>query len=155
MELSAMTTPLSTATPVSAPPAKLPILGLLALSFCVFLSISSEMMPTGLLPEMSATLGVSQSSVGLLVTIFAFTVVLTSTLLIRLTRRVPRHGLLIGVLSVLALCNLLTAILPSYEMIVAARILGGLAHGVFWAITPAYASRLVAPDQIGRAVTIA
>ncbi|WP_183086138.1 MFS transporter [Mycetocola tolaasinivorans] len=143
----------STAAPVRSN--ALPMLGLIALSISVFLSITSEMMPTGLLPEMSADLGVSESQVGLLVTIFAFTVVLTSTGMIRVTMRLPRHTLMVAILLTLALCNVLTALLPSYEAIVFARILGGVAHGMFWSMTPAYASRLVAPHLIGRAITIA
>ncbi|MCS4277808.1 putative MFS family arabinose efflux permease [Mycetocola sp. BIGb0189] len=143
----------STTTPVRSN--ALPMLGLIALSVSVFLSITSEMMPTGLLPEMSADLGVTESQVGLLVTIFAFTVVLTSTTMIRVTRRLPRHTLMVAILLTLALCNVLTAVLPSYPAIVFARILGGVAHGMFWSLTPAYASRLVAPHLIGRAITIA
>ncbi|UCR88717.1 MFS transporter [Mycetocola spongiae] len=149
-----MTSSLQSA-PAAPARTRLPMLGLLALSFSVFLSITAEMMPTGLLPEMSAELGVSEGQIGLLVTIFAFTVVLTSTTLIRVTQRLPRHALMIAILVTLAVCNVLTAVMPSYGWIVAARVIGGLAHGMFWALTPAYAARLVPAELIGRAITIA
>jgi len=131
-----------------------PWVGLLTLAAAVFLAITSEMLPTGLLPEMSASLGVSESSVGLLVTWFAFTVVVTSTTLAHFTRRMPRHGLVIAVLVVFALSNVFTALAPSYELVVASRILGGLAHGLFWSVVGAYAAHLVPKEQIGRAVSI-
>ncbi|GAA0438461.1 MFS transporter [Leifsonia naganoensis] len=129
-------------------------MGLLALAAAVFLSVTSEMIPTGLLPDMSASLGVSEAQVGLLVTVFAFTVVVTSTPLTALTRRWPRHGMIVGVLVVLGLSNLLTAFSPDYAWVVASRIIGGIAHGMFWSIVGAYAGHLVPKEQIGRAVSI-
>ena len=139
----------------TAPPTKFPLAGLLALAVATFLSISGEMLPTGLLPEMSGELGVSESSIGLLVSVFAFTVVLTSTTLTHLTRRLPRHLLIVGLIVVLAISAALTAIAPTYELVVASRILGGLAHGTFWAIGGAYAAHLVPREQVGRALAVA
>ncbi|WP_286329080.1 hypothetical protein [Agromyces marinus] len=52
---------------------------LVALASAVFLSITIEMLPTGLLPEMSRDLGVGAPLVGLLVSVFAFAVVVTSS----------------------------------------------------------------------------
>ncbi|MGH1549319.1 MFS transporter [Leifsonia poae] len=140
-------------TPVPVAP-KFPWTGLIALATATFLSVTSEMIPTGLLPDMSASLGVSEAQIGLLVTVFAFTVVLTSAPLTALTKRWSRHGLLIGILVVLGLSNALTAIAPSYEFVVGSRILGGIAHGMFWSIVGAYAGHLVPKEQIGRAVSI-
>jgi len=143
----------SSTSPLATVP-KFPWVGLLALAAAVFLSVTSEMIPTGLLPDMSASLGVSEAQVGLLVTVFAFTVVVTSTPLTALTRRWPRHGMIVGVLVVLGLSNLLTAFSPDYIWVVASRIIGGVAHGMFWSIVGAYAGHLVPKEQIGRAVSI-
>lgn len=133
---------------------RLPWPGLLMLAAGVFLSITIEMLPTGLLPEMSEGLGVAEPFIGLLVSVFAFTVVVTSTPLTALTSRMPRHGLLVAVLAVLGLTTLASAFVPEYWMLIAVRVVGGLAHGVFWAIVASYASRLVPADQIGRAVSV-
>jgi DHA1 family inner membrane transport protein len=141
--------------PVSAPAARpFPYLGLCMLAVAIFLNVTIEMIPTGLLPLMSADLGVSEALVGLLVTVFAFTVVVTSAPLVALTRRLPRHALVVGVLAVFAVSCLLTAVAPTYELVVASRVFGGLAHGVFWAVVGAYSSYLVPRDQLGRAVAI-
>ena len=140
------------ATTAPAPP--LPWRGLLALSAAVFLSITGEMLPTGLLPEMSGSLGVGEPLVGLLVSVFAFTVVVTSAPLTAVTQRMPRRTLLVGVLVVLAVTTAVCAIAPEYWMLVTARIVGGIAHGLFWALVGAYAARLVPEAQIGRAVSI-
>ncbi|SEA58756.1 MFS transporter [Leifsonia sp. 21MFCrub1.1] len=140
-------------TPARIAP-KFPWTGLIALAAATFLSVTSEMIPTGLLPDMSASLGVSEAQIGLLVTVFAFTVVVSSAPLTALTRRWPRHGLLIGILLVLAVSNALTAIAPDYAFVVGSRVLGGVAHGMFWSIVGAYAGHLVPKEQIGRAVSI-
>ena len=131
-----------------------PWVGLITLAAAVFLSVTSEMLPTGLLPEMSRSLNVAESQIGLLVSWFAFTVVLTSAPVAIWTRRFPRHGLIIVVLVIFAISNILTALAPTYELVVAARVLGGVAHGLFWSVVGAYAGHLVPKAQIGRAVSI-
>jgi predicted MFS family arabinose efflux permease len=143
-------------TPAAKTPATQPFpwVGLITLAAAVFLSVTSEMLPTGLLPEMSASLNVAESQIGLLVSWFAFTVVVTSAPVAIMTRRFPRHGLIIIVLVIFALSSVLTAIAPTYELVVAARVLGGVAHGLFWSVVGAYAAHLVPKAQIGRAVSI-
>lgn len=133
---------------------RFPWAALIVLAVSVFLSVTSEMLPTGLLPDMSASLHTGEPQIGLLVTIFAFTVVLTSTPVAALTRRWPRRRLMTAILVVLAISNVLTALSPSYGAVMATRILGGVAHGLFWAVVAAYAGHLVPREQIGRAVSI-
>ena len=57
-------------------------------------------------------------------------------------------------LIVFAISNVLTALAPSYELVIASRVVGGMAHGLFWAVVGAYAGHLVPKEQIGRAVSI-
>ena len=141
-----------TTSPVA--PSRFPWVGLIALAVASFFSITCEMLPTGLLPEMSRDLDVAESSIGLLVTVFAFTVVFTSTLLTQATARLPRHRLLVALILVIALGALGTAVAPTYGWMIVARVLGGLAHGVFWAITGAYAAHLVPRAQVGKALAV-
>ncbi|MCU1422615.1 MAG: transporter [Microbacteriaceae bacterium] len=131
-----------------------PWVGLLVLAGAIFVSVTSEFLPTGLLPDMARELDVSASQIGLLVTIFAATVVVSATPLAALTRDVSRKSLVIVVLLVIALAGVLAAIAPNYGVLVGARVLGGLAHGLFWAVVGAYSAHLVPKHQIGRAVAI-
>lgn len=140
--------------PATAPVPPFPWIGLLTLAGAIFVSVTSEFLPTGLLPDMAAELHVSLSTVGLLVTIFAGTVVIATTPLAALTRRYSRKPLLVVVLLIVATANTLAAIAPSFELLAGARILGGLAHGLFWAIVSAYSAHLVPKQQLGRAVAI-
>ena len=133
---------------------RFPLFRLLVLAGAIFVSVSSEFLPTGLLPDIAADLNVSESRVGLLVTIFAFTVVVSTGPLTLLTRRFSRKWLLVALLGVFAVANVLAALSLSYEMLAAARVLGGLAHGLFWAVAGPYVSLLVAPQQLARAVSV-
>lgn len=131
-----------------------PLVGLIVLAGAIFASVTSEFLPTGLLPDMARDLHVSVSQVGLLVSIFAGTVVVSTTPLAALTRRYSRKALVVVVLLVNASAGIIAAIAPSYEVLVGARVLGGLAHGLFWAVVGAYATHLVPKRQIGRAIAI-
>jgi predicted MFS family arabinose efflux permease len=62
--------------------------------------------------------------------------------------------MIVGIILVLAISNALTAIAPNYGFVVGSRIIGGVAHGMFWAVVGAYAGHHVPKDQIGRAVSI-
>lgn len=133
---------------------RFPLPALLVISGAIFASVSSEFLPTGLLPDIAGELKVSVSQVGLLVTIFAITVVVSTAPLTALTLRFPRKWLMVAALGVLVCANLLCAIAPSYAFLVVARVLGGLAHGVFWSVTGPYSTRLVSSRHLSRAVAV-
>jgi DHA1 family inner membrane transport protein len=133
---------------------RFPLFRLLVLTGAAFVSVSSEFLPMGLLPDMAADLDVSESRVGLLVAIFAFTVVIATAPLTIITRRLSRKWLMVGTLGTIAVATLLVAAAPTYEFLVFARILGGLAHGLFWAVAGPYASRLVPREQLVRALSV-
>ncbi|MCU1571693.1 MAG: transporter [Naasia sp.] len=135
-------------------PAPFPTLGLLVLAGAIFCSVTGEFLPTGLLPEMAHDLGVSVPQTGLLVSVFAVTVVAATTPLAALTRSVSRKRLVVLVLLVNAGATVFSAVAPTYEVLVGARILAGLAHGLFWAVVGAYAAHLVPKEQLARAIAI-
>ncbi len=133
-------------------PGSLPWPALSILAGAIFVSVTSEFLPTGLMPDMARGLGVSESRIGLLVSIFAGVVVLTAAPLTTLTRRVARKKLVILVLLVFAAGNFLSALAPDYQVLMVSRALGGLAHGLFWAVVGAYAAHLVPKAQLSRAI---
>lgn len=134
--------------------ARFPLFRLLVIAGAIFVNNTSEFLPTGLLPDIAAGLRVSESQVGLLVTAFAATVVVGTAPLTALTQRVSRKWLMVVTLGVFVLVNVLCALAPSYGWLLAARILGGLAHGLFWAVTGPYASRLVPRQFLSRAIAV-
>lgn len=136
------------------PRGALPTAALVALACSTFISVTIEMLPTGLMHLMAPELGVSNAAIGLLMTVFAFTVVLTSTPITHLTRRLPRHTLLVVVLTLFALGSIGTAIAETYALIVVTRIATGLAHGVFWAVVASYTALISPPRLLTRAISI-
>ena len=133
---------------------RVPYAALVTLAMAVFISVTIEMLPTGLLPQMAKGLDVTESQIGFTVSVFAFTVVATSAPLALLTKRLPRHRLLVGVLIVLGVSAILSAFSVNYAMLIVSRIVGGVAHGLFWAVVAAYAAYLVPKVHLGRAVSI-
>lgn len=145
---------LSASSPPVTTTAPFPYVGLLSLAGAIFASVTSEFLPTGLLPAMARDLNVGLSTAGYLVTIFAGTVVVATMPLAAVTQRFSRKSLIVVVLLVIAVANVFAAIAPTYGVLVAARILGGLAHGLFWAVVAAYSAHLVPAHQLGKAVAI-
>ncbi len=140
--------------PSSSSRTAFPWVGVLTLTALIFTSVTIEFLPTGLLPEIAAELDVSLSQVGILVTVFAGTVVFSAAPLATLTRRLPRKSLVLVVLAVFVLSSVLSGLAPNYPFMVGARVLGGLAHGLFWAVVGAYSGHLVPKKMLGRAVAI-
>jgi len=137
---------------------RLPVGRLLVLAAAVFSTMSTEFLPTGLLPEMAADLGVTEPVVGQLLTIFAVTVAVTAWPLALATRKLPRKQLLVVVLALFAVTNLLCAIVPEgetgYAALVGLRVLGGILHGLTWGIAIPYTAALIDRRQIARGMTI-
>ncbi len=140
--------------PTTRTQARFPLAGLLILAVATFLSVTIEMIPTGLMPDMSRDLGVSEAQIGLLLSVFAFTVVVSVVPLTLLTKRWGRRTVIIATLTVLALSTFLSGLAPTYEFLVAARFLGGLAHGLFWSVVSGYAGYLVSRADVARAVSL-
>ena len=127
---------------------------LLVIAGATFVCVSSEFLPTGILPDIAVGVGVTEAQAGLLISAFAFTVALSTIPLTRLTQRFPRKWLMVATLGGFALTNVVCAIAPDYWTLFAGRVLGGLVHGVFWAVTTPYAARLVRSNQVVRATSI-
>jgi len=147
--------PSLTLCPANAQPDALPLGGLLALACAGFITILTEAMPAGLLPQMGAGLGVSPALVGQLVTLYALGSLLAAIPLTLLTRGWRRRPLLLVAIGGFALVNSVTAVSSHYGLTLVARFFAGIFAGLLWALLAGYASRMVAPHLQGRAIAIA
>ncbi len=129
-------------------------LALLALTISAFAIGTTEFVIVGLVPTIAEQLGVSVPSAGLLVSIYALGVAIGAPVLTALTGRIPRKVLLIGLMVLFTLGNLLAWQSPSYESLVVARLLTGLAHGVFFSIGSTIATSLVPKEKAASAIAI-
>jgi len=122
---------------------RFPWTAMFAIGFTVFATVTSEFLPTGMLPSMSADLNVSTSQIGFLVSVWAATVVLTAIPLSLTTRRFSRKSLLITSVVLFTVSNVLSALTPSYELLLVSRIIGGLGNGMFWMIATGYVTTML------------
>ena len=136
------------------PTSRLPWPSLLVLGGATFVMVTAEMVPTAVLPEMSAGLGVSEAQTGLLVSLWAAVVVIGSFPLVRLTRHLDRRAVIVWSLVALAVSVAVTALAPAYPIAVAGRLVGALSVGLLWATTNAYSADLVADRDLARAVAV-
>ena len=127
-------------------------LGLLALSLGAFGIGVTEFAPMGLLPIMAADLGVSIPTAGLLVSAYAFGVLIGAPLMTLTTGKLPRRALLIALAGIFTIGNFLSAIATGYDMLLIARIVTSFNHGAFFGVGSIVAASLVAPDKRAGAV---
>lgn len=134
---------------------RLPLGALLALATAGFITVMTEAMPAGLLPQMSSGLNVSQALVGQLVTLYAIGSILAAIPLTIATRSWRRRPLLLSAIGGFAIANSVTALSELYWLTLIARLIAGVFAGLLWALLAGYASRMVAPHLQGRAITVA
>ncbi len=116
--------------------------------------VTGEMLPTAVLPAMSADLGVAQARTGLLVSLWALTVVVATFPLVRLTARFDRQTVVAAALVVFAASAVLTALAPTYTVAVGARAAGAAATGLLWAAVNTHTADLVDPSHLARAIAV-
>lgn len=127
-------------------------LALIALAIGGFTYVTAEVQPIGLLTVIAADLHRSPSETGLLVTGYAAVVVLASLPLTRLTHRIPRRRLLTVTLGVFTAGMLLTAVAPTYPVLLAGRLLIAATQALFWSVATPAAAAMFPPEARGRAV---
>jgi predicted MFS family arabinose efflux permease len=129
-------------------------IALLALTISAFAIGTTEFVIVGLLPTIAADLGVNLPSAGLLVSLYALGVAVGAPVLTALTGKLPRKTLLLSLMVLFTAGNLLAWMSPGYESLVLARILTGLAHGVFFSIGSTIATSLVPKEKAASAIAI-
>jgi DHA1 family inner membrane transport protein len=129
-------------------------LALWALTLSAFAIGTTEFVIVGLIPTIAASLGVSVPSAGLLVSLYALGVAIGAPVLTALTGRVPRKQLLLALMVLFTIGNLLAWMAPGYGTLMAARVLTGLAHGVFFSIGSTIATSLVPKEKAASAIAL-
>lgn len=127
---------------------------LLALAIGAFGIGTTEFVVMGMLPEIADGLGVSVSAVGLLISAYAVGVVIGAPTLTALGVRFTPKQTLIGLMVVFVVGNVLSALAPSYGLLVVARLLTALAHGSFFGVGAVAARRLVPRDKATQAISL-
>ncbi|WP_212579708.1 MFS transporter [Xanthomonas euroxanthea] len=134
---------------------RLPLASLLALAMAAFITILTEALPAGLLPQMANGLQVSEAWVGQTVTIYAIGSLMAAIPLTIATQGIARRSLLLAAIAGFAIANTVTTVSTIYALTMLARFLAGVSAGLLWALLAGYAARLVPAHQKGRAIAVA
>ena len=121
------------------------LLPLIGLTFSAFVFNTSEFMPIGLLTDIAADLSVSEGTAGMVITVYAWAVMLLSLPLMMAASRFEYRTLLIAVVIVFAAGQALAFFSTGLAMLIVARLVVACAHAVFWSITTPMAVRVVSP----------
>ncbi|GAA3927955.1 MFS transporter [Actinomadura viridis] len=133
---------------------KLPLAGLWALATAAFITSLTETLPAGVLPAMSADLGVGEPAMGQSVTVYAAGTALTAIPLSAATAGWRRKRLLLASMAGFAVANTVTAFSANYPLTMVARFVAGVAAGVAWALLAGYARRMAPVPLQGKAIAI-
>ncbi|MFB4284938.1 MFS transporter [Nonomuraea sp. MTCD27] len=126
---------------------------LAALCVSVFVVGTSEYLISGLLPLVGADLRISVGMAGQAVTVYALGVVVGGPLVAALTAKMPRKGLALGLMLLFAAGSAISALAPSYELLLAGRLVSSFSHAAFLALALVMATSVVPPDKTGTAIS--
>ncbi|WP_017347325.1 MFS transporter [Pantoea sp. A4] len=138
----------------SATPVRAAWGAVVAMAFGVFVLVSAEFLPVSLLTPMAASLHVTEGLAGQTITATALVALLASLATAQVTRGRDRRAVMLIFFVLLIASCLLVTFAVNLPMILAARVLLGMAIGGFWTLSTAMAMRLVAPWQVPRALSI-
>ncbi|MFE3772858.1 MFS transporter [Streptomyces sp. NPDC059122] len=129
-------------------------LALLALAIGAFGIGTTEFAVMGLLPDMAADFGVSIPLAGYATTLYALGVVIGAPLMTVLGTRFTRKQMLMLLMGLFVVGNLLTAVAPTFGLMLAGRVVSSFTHGAFFGIGSLVAADLVAPEKRAAALSL-
>ncbi|ELY20898.1 MFS transporter [Vreelandella titanicae] len=120
----------------------------------IFLLVTAEQLPIGLLSQVASSMGVTPGMAGLMVTVPGVVAAFSAPLLPVAVGRLDRRIMLTALMAVMVAGSVLSALASSFILLLAARVLVGLSIGGFWAVAGSIAPRLVPEAQVPKAMTM-
>lgn len=127
---------------------------LYVLALGIFGIATTEFGVIGILPQLSSAFHVSIDKAGWLLSAFALIIALFGPFMMMMVSSLDRKKILALVLAIFAVSNIISALSPSFNVLLIARILPAFLHPVFWSIGLATAANAVPPEQSPKAVSI-
>ncbi|MCM3747355.1 MFS transporter [Paenibacillus pasadenensis] len=112
----------------------------------------TEFISIGILPGVANDFGVSISTAGLIVSMYALGVAVGGPILTSLTAKLNRKRVLLAMIVLFIIGHFITAIAPVFSLVLAGRVLSAFSHGVFFALGSTVAANLVPQNRRGSAI---
>lgn len=125
---------------------------LLALALGAFGIGVTEFAPMGMLPVIANDLAVSIPSAGMLISAYAFGVLLGAPLMTLVFANMGRRNLLLLSMAIFTAGNLISAVADSYNVLLLGRIITSFNHGAFFGVGAIVAMSVVPPEKRAGAV---
>ncbi len=156
MSTNTLSTPVVEHLPETTPRVVRPAawLAVVSLGLGIFTLVASEFLPASLLSPIAAELAISEGATGQLVTATSIIGIIGGPLVVSVLPRVDRRWVMTGLTTLAIVSNVLVAIAPVFGLMLASRLLLGVAISGFWAMSLAVTAQLVPADRLGRAMTI-
>ena len=129
-------------------------LPLVGLTFSAFVFNTSEFMPIGLLTDIASDLEISEARAGMLISVYAWVVMLLSLPLMLLVYKMEYRKLLLCTLALFIISHVLSAVSTGYAFLMASRIGVACSHAVFWSIASPLAVRIVPEEHRSLALSM-
>ena len=127
---------------------------MVAVALGIFVVVTTEILPIGLLTSIGADFTVSDGMAGLMMTMPGFLAAVAAPLVTTATARFDRRLMLCLFTLLLAVANFLAAAAPGYGLVLVSRVLVGITIGGYWSIGAGLGERLVPPESAGRATAV-
>lgn len=127
---------------------------LLALAVSAFAIGTTEFISVGLLPLIANDMHISVTTAGLTVSFYALGVTFGAPILTPLTSSLSRKGLLLWIMVVFIVGNTIAASATSFAVLIVARVITALSHGVFMSVGSIIAADLVPENRRASAISI-
>lgn len=121
----------------------------------IMVTVMSELQVAGMLPAMSADLGVSTGQIGLLVSVYAAGMMIGGPLFAWFLRHSPPKGALLTIVALYAVAQVLVPVVDAFWWVAIVRVVTGALAGASFGLSVTYGAALAeSPEKIGEAVSI-
>jgi predicted MFS family arabinose efflux permease len=126
----------------------------IAIAMGSFALVFSELIPVGLLGDISGHLGVSVGTGGLMVVVPAVTAAVAAPVLALCSARLERRRMLAGLSALVLVSDVIAGLAPGIGVMLAARAVLGVGVGGFWVFGAGAAISLVSERSRGTAMAV-
>src|SRR5712671_5038122 len=122
------------------------------LTLSAFAIGTAEFVIAGVLPQVAASLRITEGQAGNLITAYALAIVVGGPILTLWLARFEKRKVLLSLMALFIAGNLMGGVATNYTLLLVSRVIAGLTQGPFYGIGAVVATKLVSDKLAGQAV---